>query len=224
MRAGQRDEGGTPHYLEVMSISTLALAQAASGGSTLAMLSEVATVVIAVAMLVLVLVALSVLLRLNRLLDEMKGVAKDNIGPVSDRAKIISDNVEFITQALRTDVERLNSSVRALSDRLNQASEHMEERIEDFNALMEVVQGEAEDIFLDTASTVRGVRAGARQITTPRKAAAAPPSGTTPTQGSERVDEYDVGAEAHGQTSRAGGGTAEDEPSAPSGSPADAGV
>ncbi len=40
----------------------------------------------------------------------------------------------------------------------------MEERIEEFNALMEVVQGEAEDIFLDTASTVRGVRAGARSI------------------------------------------------------------
>jgi hypothetical protein len=40
----------------------------------------------------------------------------------------------------------------------------MEERIEEFNALMEVVQTEAEDLFLDTASTVRGVRAGARSI------------------------------------------------------------
>lgn len=219
MRAGRRDEGRARHYLEVMSISTLALAQAPGGGTSLAMLSEVATVVIAVAMLVLVLVALSVFLRLNRLLDEMKGVAKDNIGPVSDRAKIISDNLEFITQALRTDVERLNSSVRAVSDRLNQASEHMEERIEDFNALMEVVQGEAEDIFLDTASTVRGVRAGARQIATPRKAAA-----PSPTQGSLRVDEYDLDAEAHGETSRAEGAAAEDEPTAPSGSPSDAGA
>jgi hypothetical protein len=40
----------------------------------------------------------------------------------------------------------------------------MEERIEEFNVLMEVVQGEAEEIFLDTASTVRGVREGARAI------------------------------------------------------------
>ncbi len=40
----------------------------------------------------------------------------------------------------------------------------MEERIEEFNALMSVVQDEAEDIFLDTASTVRGVREGARTI------------------------------------------------------------
>ena len=73
--------------------------------------------------------------------------------------------MEFITQALRADVERLNASVRALTDRLQLASERMEERIEDFNALMEVVQDEAEGIFIDTASTVRGVKAGARSIT-----------------------------------------------------------
>lgn len=207
-----------------MSIPTLALAQAASGGTTLATLSEVATVVIAVAMLVLVLVALSVFIRFNRLLDDMRGVARDNIGPVSDRAKVISDNLEFITQALRTDVERLNSSVRALSDRLNQASEHMEERIEDFNALMEVVQGEAEDIFLDTASTVRGVRAGARQIASPRGAAAPTSTGATSAQGSERVDEFDHEAAAPEEEARAEGTTAGDEPRPPMASPADAGV
>ncbi len=41
----------------------------------------------------------------------------------------------------------------------------MEERIDEFNALMEVVQGEAESTFLDTASAVRGVKAGARRLT-----------------------------------------------------------
>jgi hypothetical protein len=46
----------------------------------------------------------------------------------------------------------------------------MEERIEEFNALMQVVQDEAEGIFIDTASTVRGVREGARSIARGRKA------------------------------------------------------
>jgi hypothetical protein len=91
---------------------------------------------------------------------------------VSERAHAISDNVEFITRALRTDVERLNASVKALTDRLHQASDRMEERIEEFNALMEVVQGEAEDIFIDTAATVRGVREGARNIGRPRRPSA----------------------------------------------------
>ncbi len=64
----------------------------------------------------------------------------------------------------------------------------MEERIEEFNALMEVVQGEAEDIFIDTAATVRGVRESARSITAARARAApgpshrAPPPAETPSE------------------------------------------
>jgi hypothetical protein len=54
--------------------------------------------------------------------------------------------------------------VKALTGRLHQASARMEERIEEFNALMEVVQSEAEEVFLDTAATVRGVREGARAM------------------------------------------------------------
>jgi len=130
----------------------------------LSVASDVATVVVAVAIVVLALVATALMVRLRRAIEEMRIGVRQNLGPVSDRARGISDNVEFITQALRTDVERLNASVKALTDRLHLASDRMEERIEEFNALMEVVQGEAEDIFLDTASTVRGVRAGARSI------------------------------------------------------------
>ena len=90
-----------------------------------------------------------------------------SLAPVSDRAGVISDNVEFITQAVRADVEQLNDSVKGLTDRLKLASERMEERIEEFNALMEVVQEEAEEIFIDTAATVRGVRHGAATIGRP---------------------------------------------------------
>jgi len=139
--------------------------QAAGGTGQLALASDVAELVIAGAMLVLALLGVLLFLRVHALLKDVREAAHRSLGPVSDRARAISDNVEFITQALRTDVERLNTSVRALSDRLQQASDRMEERIEEFNALMEVVQGEAEDVFLDTASTVRGVREGARAIT-----------------------------------------------------------
>ena len=102
--------------------------------------------------------------QLRSILREVRRSLHQNLGPVSDRARSISENVQFITQAVRTDVERLNASVQALTARLHQASDRMEERIEEFNALMEVVQSEAEDIFLDTAATVRGVREGARSL------------------------------------------------------------
>ena len=99
------------------------------------------------------------------------------------------DNVEFITGALRTDVQKLNASVTALTDRLHQASDRMEERIEEFNALMEVVQEEAEEIFIDTAATVRGVRESAAAIGRGREtpADAEPPTASSDAQPPEEV-------------------------------------
>ena len=136
-----------------------------TAGDGLAMAADIATIVVGVAIVVMAFAGVALARKMNRTLDGMRNAVGHNLGPVADRARAISDNVEFISQALRTDVERLNASVRALSDRLHQASDHMEERIEDFNALMEVVQEEAEGMFIDTAATVRGVREGAAAIT-----------------------------------------------------------
>jgi hypothetical protein len=141
-----------------------AILQAPIPRDGLAVAADVAVIGMGVAFVVLTLIVGRLLLRVDGAVREMRIGVRQNLGPVSDRARSISDNVEFITQALRTDVERLNASVKALTDRLHLASERMEERIEEFNALMEVVQSEAEDIFIDTASTVRGVRAGAQSI------------------------------------------------------------
>ena len=80
------------------------------------------------------------------------------------RARSVAENVDFITMAVRTDVQKVTASVSGLNDRLKEASERMEERIQDFTALVEVLQNEAEDLALDTAAAVRGVRAGTRSL------------------------------------------------------------
>jgi methyl-accepting chemotaxis protein len=154
----------------MVTSTLLSLIQAVPARDTLSVAADVSGIVIAAAIFVLVVLAGMLILRVNRLIGDVRTGLHHNLGPVSDRARGISDNVEFITQALRTDVEKLNGSVTALTERLHHASERMEERIEEFNALMEVVQGEAEELFIETASTVRGVREGARTITDSRSA------------------------------------------------------
>lgn len=114
-------------------------------------------------------IALIVLLRTSRAMRKIGREASRRADPLLERSKSVAANVEFISASVRSDVEGLNRSVRALSSRLQQASDHMETRIEEFNALMEVVQGEAENVFLDTASTARGVRAGARTLVRPER-------------------------------------------------------
>lgn len=173
------------------------LLQTATASPALATASAVSTIVIALAIVSMAVMCGLLFVRLNGILSELRRSAHQNFGPVSDRARSISDNLEYITQALRTDVEKLHASLRALSDRLQQASDRMEERIEEFNALMEVVQDEAEDIFLDTASTVRGVREGARTIAgasdrgdgrRPRRAVGSHPRGPTYEEEVEEVE------------------------------------
>jgi hypothetical protein len=130
----------------------------------IALTADLAIVIAALAVTFMAIMVIRHILHWQKVMVEVRGAVRQNLGPVSDRARSISDNVQFVTQAVRTDVERLNASVKSLTDRLHQASGHMEERIEEFNALMEVVQSEAEGILLDTAATVRGVRAGARAM------------------------------------------------------------
>jgi len=130
----------------------------------LSVAADISVIIVAATIVVLVIVLALMLLRMNKVLLEVRNGVRTNLGPVSERARGIAENVEFITRTIRTDVDKLNGSVTAVTDKLKLASERMEERIEDFNALMEVVQEEAEDVFIDTAATVRGVRAGARSL------------------------------------------------------------
>lgn len=80
--------------------------------------------------------------------------------PIVESIRKTASNVESISQTLNDEVAKLSASVSHLSDLITQASDRMEERIEEFNAFMEVVQREAEETFVDGAATARGLRAG----------------------------------------------------------------
>ena len=136
--------------------TTQALAQ--PGGLQVA--ADISAVALAAISALLLLTMLVLLVQLRKLL----GALQRQLQPVTDRARVAAENVEYISAVVREDVQKIHSSVAGLSDRLKDASHRMEERVEEFNALMDVVQGEAESVLLDTAAAVRGVRAGARTI------------------------------------------------------------
>lgn len=133
----------------------------------LAMAADGAVVVLALAVLIFGVALLGLMLEMRRAVRSFHGVGRralEKADPILESGRGVADNVEFISAVVRSDVERLNETVRTLADRLQLASDHMEERIEEFNALMEVVQDEAEDLFLGTAATARGVTEGVRNL------------------------------------------------------------
>jgi uncharacterized protein YoxC len=98
--------------------------------------------------------------RVNDLIDRFYG----DIGPLVRNANTIADNVNYITTAIRVDVQQFNQTVTLANERLTLAVRTAERRLHELDALMRVVQREAEDAFVSTASTLRGVRAGATTL------------------------------------------------------------
>jgi uncharacterized protein YoxC len=98
--------------------------------------------------------------RINELIDKFYG----DIGPLVRNANSIADNVNYITTAVRVDVQQFNQTVALANERLTAAVKIAERRMHELDALMKVVQREVEDTFVSTASTLRGVRAGATTL------------------------------------------------------------
>ncbi|MGD2121317.1 MAG: hypothetical protein PVJ76_06220 [Gemmatimonadota bacterium] len=156
-----------PFIVPALQSSPADLEAAAASTGFLATAEAISSIVLGVAVLGVLVALLAVLLQLRKLARSVNDVAKrmeKGAAPVMDRARSVAENVDFITMAIRTDVQKINASVSSLNDRLKEASARMEERIQDFTALVEVLQNEAEDLALDTAAAVRGVRAGTRSL------------------------------------------------------------
>jgi uncharacterized protein YoxC len=94
--------------------------------------------------------------KISDMMDRIYG----DINPIMRHASTIADNVNYITTAVRVDVQKLSQAVAAANQKLMSSVELAEDRIKDLNALLAVVQEEAESAFISTASTVRGVRTG----------------------------------------------------------------
>jgi len=97
--------------------------------------------------------------KVSDMLDKIYG----DINPLMRHASAIADNVDYITTSIRVDVQQVSQTVAAVNQRLQDALAGAEDRMKQLNALLDVVQEEAESAFVTTASTIRGVQTGINQ-------------------------------------------------------------
>lgn len=107
--------------------------------------------------------------RVSDLLDRVYG----DISPIMRHASTVADNLNYVTTSLRADVQQVSQTVASANQRVVLAAQLAERRLEEFNALLDVVQEEAEDSFISAASAVRGMRAGADRYQAELRSAAA---------------------------------------------------
>jgi uncharacterized protein YoxC len=145
-------------------LRTTALLQRVVERDTLDTIAVVASIATTLALLLLALVAARVLwsfrsthTKVNALIERLQS----DVAPLIRHANAIADNVNFLTTSIRSDIQKVNNTIDSANDRVKRALTQAERRLNEFNALMAVVQSEAEGVFVSTASTVRGVRRGA---------------------------------------------------------------
>jgi uncharacterized protein YoxC len=97
--------------------------------------------------------------KISEMLDKIYG----DVNPLMRHASAIADNVDYITTSIRVDVQQVSQTVAAVNQRLQEALAGAEDRMKQLNALLDVVQEEAESAFVTTASTIRGVQTGINQ-------------------------------------------------------------
>ena len=89
---------------------------------------------------------------------------QSDVAPLIKHAHAIADNLNYISTAIRSDVGMIQDTLKSGTARLERGLMGTEQRINEFNALLAVVQGEAEGLFVSTAATVRGVKTGASHL------------------------------------------------------------
>lgn len=130
-------------------------------------LAHVAGGILMILLLLLVLLAFPAAWYLRRgfrqVADALDGLRHD-LGPLIERTRGVMQNAEEISITVREDVERLSETVQRFEAQLREVADITAERVRQFDALLGAVQEEAEDLFLTTASTARGIRAGVRAL------------------------------------------------------------
>ena len=99
--------------------------------------------------------------KINKLLERIYG----DINPIMRHASSAADNINYITTSIRTDIQQINATIAGANERLQHAVSLTERRLHDISALLQVVQEEAEQMFVSTAAAVRGVRTSASALT-----------------------------------------------------------
>lgn len=122
--------------------------------------ADIATIIIALAIIVVGLVVIYGALKVRRMMKNIRG----DMDPAIRNLTAATEQVKAISGKLRGNVDELSGTVSATNEKVRRATEAAEQRLGELNVLMGVVQREAEELFVRTASTVRGVQRGASAL------------------------------------------------------------
>ena len=82
---------------------------------------------------------------------------------ITNANQVIADSREVVAM-IRTDVARISDAAAAVTDRVVDVADVTAQRIDQVNAVLDVLQAELEGVAIGTVSAIRGVRVGTRAL------------------------------------------------------------
>jgi len=136
----------------------------AAGPSWYTIFSGITNAVSSVVFLVLMLILIPAVVKFRRTATKFESVLEHierSIDPVTKHAGNIANNIDYISTSIRADVQAIRRTLLTANEGIRDVIAASERRLHELAAVLRVVQEEAEHAFVSTASTVRGVQAGA---------------------------------------------------------------
>jgi hypothetical protein len=130
-------------------------------------LSSIAQIVIALALIGIGILTLAILLLSWKLYKKVKAAAERlriDVDPAVRNAIAASESARAMVATVQGNVAEISRTVSSANERIGRVVQSAESRAADLNALLDVAQQEAEELFVRTASTLRGVKAGAGEF------------------------------------------------------------
>lgn len=131
-------------------------------------ITAVSTAIIMLALVVLIVLLIIAAVRTRKAGQRFERALQQihsDLQPVIARSITISQDIASVTTSIRENVTAVTETVDAANDKVRAALDATETRLAEFNALLDVVQDEAQDLFVSTAAAVRGVGRGAAAMT-----------------------------------------------------------
>ncbi|MCG8468310.1 MAG: hypothetical protein MJB57_08885 [Gemmatimonadetes bacterium] len=129
-------------------------------------------IVIALAILVSILYAIGLLRRAREPLGRVSGAVGDlnqRLRPVLANVEQASEQAGRIAARIKDDADDVSTALRHATESTGRMVDLVEDRVSEVAALLEVVQEEAEETFLSTASLLRSFRRSKKKTSRARR-------------------------------------------------------
>lgn len=125
---------------------------------------QIVVSLVVVAMLVAIFLGLSRLAKGIQELTTLLKASHDEISSAVHNVRNVAEHVEDVTRTVRADVAAVSETLQDVNDGARVVIERAGRRLRRLDALVGVAQEEAEEFVLSSASTLRGLRAGATAL------------------------------------------------------------